>query len=326
MVHLRTILTAATALLAISATARSEDLPHADRFDEELDALAVKQGIPQPDTLDRAEYQAWKADLTAAQRKKLHRFCTKHAKRYLRTCGGYSALSIPMYPQIVFRDKGKMVFPTDNDIAAWRASLTPAQLKYLAPRCRRAAWVMSRRDAAVGMEDPACQTESTPLVLAFDDAPVQFGRGTFALWPGLPMQLAWPSAHTPWLALDRNGNGLIDDGGELFGSGTMMPNGEFANNGFAALAVFDANHDSIIDARDPIFAQLQTWADDGDQHTQPQELRSVAEFVERIELDYRIERRCATDGSCEVERAGIIWRDSNGESSAGAVIDVHLSH
>jgi hypothetical protein len=51
----------------------------------------------------------------------------------------------------------------------------------------------------------------------------------------------WPTSTTPWLALDRNGNGRIDDGGELFGSATLLRSGEPASNGFVALRELDSN-------------------------------------------------------------------------------------
>ena len=66
----------------------------------------------------------------------------------------------------------------------------------------------------------------------------------------------WVGAETPWLALDRNGNGLIDDGRELFGSMTELPDGRRAPNGFAALAALDDDGDGRITARDAAFARL----------------------------------------------------------------------
>lgn len=62
---------------------------------------------------------------------------------------------------------------------------------------------------------------------------------------------------TAFLALDRNGNGRIDSGAELFGDQ------HGAANGYEELAKFDANGDARIDAADPVFADLLLLAGDG---------------------------------------------------------------
>ncbi len=80
------------------------------------------------------------------------------------------------------------------------------------------------------------------------------------------------------LVRDINGNGVIDDGTELFGTSTILPNGTKAANGFAALAALDSNGDGKIDASDPVYAQLAVWRDlNGDGKTDPGELQSLAQ-------------------------------------------------
>jgi hypothetical protein len=106
---------------------------------------------------------------------------------------------------------------------------------------------------------------------------------------GTPNRLAWTAAGAPmaFLALDRNTNGKIDDGAELFGNHTPLWAG-VAPNGFAALAQYDANHDGIIDANDPIWSSLLLWTDlNHDGISQPAEIMplSVSE-VTAIDLDY----------------------------------------
>ncbi len=64
------------------------------------------------------------------------------------------------------------------------------------------------------------------------------------------------AAGSGYLALDRNGNGKIDDGSELFG-----PN---SGNGFSELAQLDEDGNGWIDEGDKIFSQLQIWQPNSD--------------------------------------------------------------
>lgn len=176
-----------------------------------------------------------------------------------------------------------------------------------------------------------CQPPNTPLVLVFDGAPVQFSHGASASFDlagaGREVAVDWPSARTPWLALDVDHDGRIDDGRELFGSMTRLPDGRRARNGFEALAALDANRDGRIDARDPAWKQLLVWADgNSDRRSEPRELTTVAERgLISIELAYRVEPRCTARGDCEVERARFSWRDGAGNVRTGEVVDVHLA-
>jgi hypothetical protein len=113
---------------------------------------------------------------------------------------------------------------------------------------------------------------------------------------GSPRPIAWPTpaSHAAFLALDRNGNGTIDDVNELFGDHTRGQDGQTAANGFEALRKYDANADGTIDARDPIFASLRLWEDaNADARTDPGELVPLgAAGVTSISLAYvpKIER------------------------------------
>ena len=170
---------------------------------------------------------------------------------------------------------------------------------------------------------------STPLVLSFSNAPVVFSRDDehgFALSTTASTVDDWPTAATPWLALDRDGNGSIDDGGELFGSATVLADGAHAANGFEALRELDSDGDDRITPLDGAWSRLVVWADrDGDRRSTATELASLAAMgVVSIELGYRVERRCDARGNCEVERASFTTRGPAGEERRGTVVDVHL--
>lgn len=78
---------------------------------------------------------------------------------------------------------------------------------------------------------------------------------------GFAETAGWVGKDDGLLVWDRNGNGLIDDGSELFGNNTKLANGQNAANGFAALAELDSNQDGKIDANDSAFTQLRIWKD-----------------------------------------------------------------
>lgn len=90
------------------------------------------------------------------------------------------------------------------------------------------------------------------------------------------------------LALDLNGNGMIDDGGEVFGDSTLLPDGSRAKNGFEALAQYDLNKDGIIDENDEIYERLKVWVDaDASGESEEGELKSLKELgIKAINLNY----------------------------------------
>ena len=169
---------------------------------------------------------------------------------------------------------------------------------------------------------------NTPLVLAFHREAVTFTHpsGSFDLvGASASHDTDWVSAATPWLALDVDGNGRIDDGTELFGSMTRLPDGTRARQGFEALAALDDDHDGRITAHDAAFARLVVWRDaDQDRASSPRELSAASsEGLVAIELGYRVDRRC-TGTACEVERASFTFQTPSGRQE-GDVIDVHFA-
>ncbi len=171
---------------------------------------------------------------------------------------------------------------------------------------------------------------NTPLVLSFDGAPVRFTAGETA--PAFDFAAAtgtcatdWPTA--PWLALDRDGDGAIDSGRELFGSGTRLASGQRADHGFAALAELDADGDGTISAADPRFSELVLWSDhDGDRAGTPGEQASLQSVgLVAIHLDFHRRGACDERGNCGRERAAFEFRGGSGELRVGEVVDVYLA-
>ena len=183
------------------------------------------------------------------------------------------------------------------------------------------------------IEDPGSPgCNNTPLVLVFDDRAVEYTSEAGASFDltGLGMSIAndWPTASTPWLALDRDGSGSIEGGEELFGSATMLATGSRAENGFIALRALDSDKDGRITPNDADWSRLLVWSDrDANRASASSELASASSWsLLSIDLAYESERRCDARGNCEVERASFRYTDTTGHERVGTVVDVHVKN
>ncbi len=105
---------------------------------------------------------------------------------------------------------------------------------------------------------------------------------------GFAEHAGWVGKDDGLLVWDKNGNGQIDDGSELFGNNTLTSAGAHAANGFLALADLDSNEDGVFDLRDAAFSKLSAWVDqDSDGSVQDGELLTLDQAgVASINLDY----------------------------------------
>ena len=109
---------------------------------------------------------------------------------------------------------------------------------------------------------------------------------------GFAEKTAWIGIEDGFLVLDRNGNGRIDDGGELFGDQVILSNGFVSVSGFEALKDLDLNGDGIIDSNDKAFDELRIWIDSThDGLSQSGELKTLRELgIESISLEVTDEK------------------------------------
>ena len=173
---------------------------------------------------------------------------------------------------------------------------------------------------------------NTPLVLSFDGA-VEFSAAGVAAaefdmhgGAGTCARADWPTAQSPWLALDRDGNGGIDGAHELFGSATRLAAGAAPHNGFQALAELDSDGDGKLTAVDARWGELVLWADhDADRRSSGWEMLPLASFeIVEIDLGYGTRRACDDRGNCGIERAQFVYR-TNGREQVGEVVDVRVA-
>lgn len=143
-------------------------------------------------------------------------------------------------------------------------------------------------------------------------------------------RLSWTvgDAEEGFLTLDRNGNGQIDGGTELFGNFTAQPASP-EKNGFLALAEYDkpgngGNGDGMISVNDSVFTSLRLWEDrNHDGASTPTELHTLGDYsINAIELKYRTSNKSDSHGNVFRYRAKV--HSLRGPSAGRWVWDVVL--
>ena len=203
-------------------------------------------------------------------------------------------------------------------------------------------WGQTWNSFACGCADPCAPTSPILVDVSGDGFDLTDNAGGVAFdlnGDGTAERLSWTAAGSDdaWLVLDRNGDGVIGIGAEMFGNFTYQPHtpegGE--RHGFLALAEFDrpagghnrglgGNGDGLVDERDAVFHSLRLWhhanhngvSEAGELHTLPQlGLKSIS-------LDYKESRR--TDEHANRFRYRAKVDDARGAKVARWAWDVFL--
>ncbi len=146
------------------------------------------------------------------------------------------------------------------------------------------AWVGQFVSGMVSNAKAAIFRRSDPLILDLDGdgaetTPMESGTHFDLNADGFAEKAGWVHRDDGLLVLDRDGNGKIDSGRELFGDQTMLADGTLAPSGFTALSEFDLNKDGKIDINDTVFSQLKIWQDsNSDGVSQEEEMKSLSEM------------------------------------------------
>ena len=144
-----------------------------------------------------------------------------------------------------------------------------------------------------------------PVIISLRDEHYRLTDSFRGVWfdltaDGEDEHIPWthPKSDEVFLVLDRNGNGIIDDGSELFSHVSPQPPplpGE-PPHGFRALGIFDerfngGNEDGILSEDDAIFEHLHVWQDrDHDGQTDSGELQQLSTVgLVSVALDYSVE-------------------------------------
>jgi hypothetical protein len=156
--------------------------------------------------------------------------------------------------------------------------------------------------------DGVVETQSKIEGIHFDHAGDGFAEST-----------GWAASDDGLLVRDLNGDGAINNGGELFGNNTRLSNGQNAANGFEALKDLDSNKDGKLNSADTAWNTLRVWKDtDGDAKTDTGELLTLAEAgVKEFKLAY-------TDTSSTPDQHGNEHKQTSSyTTTAGTVRAVH---
>jgi len=129
---------------------------------------------------------------------------------------------------------------------------------------------------------------------------------------GNAAKVGWASATDGILVMDRNHDGKINDGTELFGVATIGADGKRAGNGYVAMSFEDTNKDMKLDANDEHFKDLRVWIDaNQDGKTDDGELKTLEELgIVSLNLNHQV--------GTEVDNGNLLGLVSNYTTKDGA--------
>ncbi|MBI2423741.1 MAG: hypothetical protein HYV27_13000 [Candidatus Hydrogenedentes bacterium] len=166
--------------------------------------------------------------------------------------------------------------------------------------------------------------QADPIILDLDDDGFELtdyrdGAKFDLLANGAAQNTAFVNGGDAFLALDRNNDGQIDNGAELFGEQRG------ARNGFEELRKLDSNGDSVIDALDKDYALLKLFKDNGNGKTEKGELISLKDAgIASIDLNYIDTDQRAAGNNRITQLASFTRSDGSKGKSADALLNLTI--
>jgi hypothetical protein len=228
----------------------------------------------------------------------------------------------------IFLQPGQTLFVREYSIGGYPGS--QLQYKLLGQEVNQGGDVILSKDLVALRSLQAVQPPPPPpvdpLILDLDGNGVQTstvddGVVFDAMANGTQVQVAWTDGKDGFLVLDRNGDGIINDGSELFGDYTPLADGTLAKDGFQALRALDSNADGLFTAKDDLFDLVQVWVDaNRDGVTDAGELFGLKELgVQSINLNAQASERTENGN-----HYGLIATFTREDGSSAEIVDVWL--
>ena len=157
-----------------------------------------------------------------------------------------------------------------------------------------------------------------PLVINFNGVAAQLTDTKFSFdidSDGETDNISFIGAGSGFLALDKNGNGAIDNGSELFGTQS--------GNGFADLAAYDSDGNNWIDENDAVYSKLFVWSKDAagqDTLSNLAQRKVGALYLGNVATPFDL-KNSANDLQGQVRSSGVYLRE---DGSAGTMQQVDL--
>lgn len=162
--------------------------------------------------------------------------------------------------------------------------------------------------------------QKDPLVINFNGASAQLSETKFTFdldSDGTAEQVSFVGENSGFLALDRNADGVINNGSELFGA--------TSGNGFSDLASYDRDTNGWIDENDPVFSQLKVWSRDAagkDSLTGLTALGVGALYLGNVSTPFELKN--TGNGSLGTIRTSGIYLNENGSAGTLQQLDLTL--